>query len=153
MGEPLVHMLLDTLTELHANTLCDTLCEVEDEGLIDTKHNTLLEVKADRLGVRLGDVHWSLALVDTLAGTVEEVDTKTVGKTLSDVEIEAMGQNLADTQAVVGRQQTCNTLGDVKTEAPLDTLANTLANVDARKLGDHFAMWNPRHWSTILPRR
>ena len=81
------------------------------------------------------------------------MDTKTVGNTLGDVEIEAIGENLADTQTVVGHQQTCDTLGDVRTEALLDTLANALAKVDSETLGDLFAMWSPRQWSTISPRR
>lgn len=33
----------------------------------------------------------------------------------------------------------------------LDTLADTIAEVDADKLGDHFAMDSPRRWSTIWP--
>ena len=146
-------MLADTLAELHANTLFDTLCEVEDEALIDKLHNSLLKVKAVRLGVTLGDVHWSPALVNTLVDTLEEVDTRTVGNTFGDVEAEAIGKNLADTQRVVGRQKTCDTLGDVRTEALLDTLANALAKVHSETPGDHFAMCSTTNWSTILPRR
>ena len=58
-------MLADKLAELHANTLCDTLCEEEEEALIDKLHNSLSKMKAVRLGVTLGDVHWSPALVNT----------------------------------------------------------------------------------------
>ena len=59
-AEALVDKLADTLAELHANTRCDTLWEVEDEALIDTLHNTLLKVKADRLGdCQTDSQHWS----------------------------------------------------------------------------------------------
>lgn len=81
------------------------------------------------------------------------METKTVPNTLGDVEAEAIGKNLADTQAVVGRQKTCDTLGDVRTEALLDTQANALAKVDSDTPREHFAMCSPRNWSTILPRR
>lgn len=64
-AQALVDMLADTLAKLHANTLSDTLCEVEDEALIDKLHISLLKVKAVRLGVTLGNVHWSPALVNT----------------------------------------------------------------------------------------
>ena len=55
------------------------------------------------------------------------METKTLANTLADVEAEAIGKNLADTQAVVGHQKTCDRLGDVRTEALLDTQASAHA--------------------------
>lgn len=81
------------------------------------------------------------------------METKTLANTLADVEAEAIGKNVADTQAVVGHQKTCDRLGDVRTEALLDTQANAHAKVDSKTPKDHFAMCSPRNWSTILPRR
>ena len=81
------------------------------------------------------------------------METKTVANTLGDVEAEAMRKNLADIQALVGHQKTCDTLGDVRTEALLDTQAHALTKVDSETPRDHFVMCSPRNWSTILPRR
>lgn len=50
-------------------------------------------------------------------------------------------------------QDTCNTLNNVKAEGLLDTVANNIAGVHAKKLKDHFAMWRPANSSMIWPTR
>ena len=70
--------------------------------------------------------------------------------TLRVVQIEAMVDKQAPRQSA---QDTCNTLDNVKAEVPLDTVADTIAGVHAKKIKDHFAMWRQGNSSMIWPTR
>ena len=78
------------------------------------------------------------------------METETGCDTLRVVEVEAMVDKQAARQSA---QDTCNTLDNVKAEGLLDTVADTIAGVDAKKLKDHFAMWRPGNSSMIWPTR
>lgn len=70
--------------------------------------------------------------------------------TLGDVGAEEVVDSLADTLAEVEDEIVGDTMDDVESEALLDTLANTVKLWRAR----HFARdWAIRHWSTRLDSR
>ena len=67
----------DTLAEMEAGTLGDTLVDVEVEALVDALAERLAEVEAEILGDTLADVEVE-ALVDTLPDTVGEVEAESL---------------------------------------------------------------------------
>ena len=74
----------------------------------------------------------AVALFDTLAFIVVEVEAERLGDKLGDVEAKALG----DTVAEVESETLGETLGDVEAEALVDALAERLAEVLAETLGD-----------------
>ena len=55
--------------------------------------------------------------VETLAGTIADVETKTVGKILGNVEVEALADNSPDTLSQVVAKRIANTVTCVKAKA------------------------------------
>ena len=60
-------------------------------------------------------------------------------------ETEVLVYRQADTLALVNAKALCNTLSNLEAEVLVDTLAETLLNVETRKLATHWAMGKPKH--------
>ena len=69
---------------MEAETLGDTLSDVDAEALVDTLADSLIEVEVERLGDTLGDMD-AEALVDTLADWLVEVEAETLGDTVGEL--------------------------------------------------------------------
>ena len=67
---------------------CKTVNEVEDEELVHTQPDILLQVEADRVSDTLSDVE-DKTLIDMLTDLLEEVEAVTLVDTLANVKSEA----------------------------------------------------------------
>ena len=176
-AEPQVKTVPDTLAEVEAETLSDTLGYIEAEPLVDTLVKTITHVKIKTLGDSMGDVE-TKALIVTLPDTLPDKKVETVFNTLSNVEAEALVDTLADTpevesktlssrlfdvkhQAVVvcagmhgsrDPNRIGNSLGDVDAKELVQTMADTVKDVQHTALVDMLAntlvISRPRHSST-----
>ena len=83
---------------------------------------------AETLGDTLGNVE-AEALLHALADTVAEIETETLYETLSDMKAYILVEARDKTPAKVGGR---DTQGEVKAKAPLNALADTLAENEAK---------------------
>ena len=68
--KPLVDVLDETLAVVEKTTLCDTMGDLKAGALVNMLDDALADVEAKRLG--------DTQLVETLANTLEKMDTKTL---------------------------------------------------------------------------
>ena len=80
---------------MRPTTFCETVGDVDAEGLVIKIHPSLAKVKAERPGDTLRDV----ASTDRLAVRLAEVKAKKVGETLTDAKGASLVYTLATTLA------------------------------------------------------
>ena len=117
---------------------------VAAEPLDRTLADTLADVETETLGDSMGDVE-TKALIVTLPDTLPDKEVETVFNTLSNVEAEALVDTLADTPEV-GSKTLSSRLFDVEHQAVVFALECMVAETPTQ-LVTHLAMWTPRHWS------
>lgn len=85
------------------------------------------------------------ALVHTVAFTLAEMNAGTHGKSLVDVEADALIDTMADNLAEAKFETLGDTLGEAKSGALVDTLAETYQRRRPRHLATHCEFCSPRH--------
>ena len=81
----------------------------------------------------------------TCWNTLVELQPETFDETMSDAETEARVRRQADTLALVKAKPLSNKLRNSEAEVEVNTLAETLLNVEKRQLATHWAMGKPKH--------
>ena len=133
---------------------------MQNKALVDLLDETLTGTNTEILGNTLSDVE-TLALVDTMAHTLPGAEANTVKNTLVNVRVEALVDTLDDNLQEAEAERHWDMLGDVKAEPLADPLAvmpaegrgkaldetnsYTLEEAVAKRLGETWAMWWPRH--------
>ena len=126
--QALINTLVQSLAEVEAEKIGDTLHDVQADALADTLADNLKEVNAGKMSETLTYLKATLPVV-TLVPTLAEIKAITAGKTLSDT-----GQmpvvTPSATVAEVLEKTFKNRLTYVKFEAPVKKVVDTPADVD-----------------------